>query len=180
MKVRIALSALLLAAAGSLAVPGVASASAFCRVNWGSALKSAPSTATGQVVNVRAGRQRCFDRFVVDVRGDLTGYFAYYTDTISQPGSGDAIATRGRGALEVVAVAPAHDGNFRPTYTPRNRNEVVDVRGFRTFEQVVFAGSFEGDSTFGIGTRARLPFRVFTLRGPGNTSRLVVDVAHRW
>jgi len=28
--------------------------------------------------------------------------------------------------------------------------------------------------------RARLPFRVFVLAGPGNGSRLVIDVAHRW
>jgi len=28
--------------------------------------------------------------------------------------------------------------------------------------------------------RARLPFRVLTLDGPGSGSRLVVDVAHYW
>jgi hypothetical protein len=28
--------------------------------------------------------------------------------------------------------------------------------------------------------RARLPFRVFSLAGPGAGSRLVIDVAHRW
>ena len=45
------------------------------------------------------------------------------------------------------------------------------------------AGSFEGQSTLGIGTRARLPFRVFMLLDDpdaGLATRLVVDVAHRW
>jgi hypothetical protein len=28
--------------------------------------------------------------------------------------------------------------------------------------------------------RARLPFRVFTLAGQGEGSRLVIDVAHQW
>jgi hypothetical protein len=28
--------------------------------------------------------------------------------------------------------------------------------------------------------RARLPFRVLTLDGPGAGTRLVIDVAHRW
>jgi hypothetical protein len=32
----------------------------------------------------------------------------------------------------------------------------------------------------GLGVRARLPFRVFTLDGPGSMSRLVIDVAHHW
>jgi len=35
-------------------------------------------------------------------------------------------------------------------------------------------------TTIGLGARARLPFRVFTLSGPGQGSRLVIDVAHRW
>ena len=38
----------------------------------------------------------------------------------------------------------------------------------------------ESQATIGLGVRARLPFRVFTLTGPGSGSRLVVDVAHRW
>jgi hypothetical protein len=42
------------------------------------------------------------------------------------------------------------------------------------------AGSFEGQTTIGLGVRARLPFRVFTLDGPGNGSRIVIDVAHHW
>jgi hypothetical protein len=45
---------------------------------------------------------------------------------------------------------------------------------------VVYAGSFEGYTTLGVGTRARLPFRVFALAGPGGDTRIVVDVAHRW
>jgi hypothetical protein len=54
------------------------------------------------------------------------------------------------------------------------------VSGYRTFRQVAYAGSFEGQTTIGVGVRARLPFRVFTLAGPGSNSRLVIDVAHHW
>ncbi|MDF2144717.1 hypothetical protein [Knoellia sp. p5-6-4] len=39
--------------------------------------------------------------------------------------------------------------------------------------------SFEGDTQLGLGVRARLPFRVSTLQD-AMTSRLVIDVAHRW
>jgi hypothetical protein len=63
------------------------------------------------------------------------------------------------------------------TYDPRNPDELVKVRGWRTFRQVAFGGSFEGYTTIGLGVRARLPFRVFTLQNPG---RVVIDVAHRW
>ena len=37
-----------------------------------------------------------------------------------------------------------------------------------------------GQTTLGLGVRARLPFRAFVLAGPGDGSRLVVDVAHLW
>ncbi len=54
------------------------------------------------------------------------------------------------------------------------------MSGYRTFRQVRYVESFEAVTVFGLGVRARLPFRVFTLDGPDGGSRLVVDVAHRW
>jgi hypothetical protein len=54
------------------------------------------------------------------------------------------------------------------------------VLGYRTLRDVVFGGSFEGYTTFAVGVRARLPFRVFVLAGPGTHSRIVLDVAHQW
>ena len=56
----------------------------------------------------------------------------------------------------------------------------MNVSGYRTFRQVAWAGSFEGQSTVGLGLRARLPFRVTAVDGPGTGSRLVIDVAHSW
>jgi hypothetical protein len=56
----------------------------------------------------------------------------------------------------------------------------VNVTGYRTLRQVAHAGTFEGQTTIGVGVRARLPFRTFTLAGPGRGSRLVIDIAHRW
>ena len=49
------------------------------------------------------------------------------------------------------------------------------MSGYRTFRQVAWADSRRHYTYFGLGVRARLPFRVFTLPG-----RLVIDVAHRW
>jgi hypothetical protein len=65
-----------------------------------------------------------------------------------------------------------------PAYTPANRAELANVAGYQTFRQVAWAGSFEGYTSVGLGVRARLPFRAFTLAGPGGGSRLVIDVAH--
>jgi hypothetical protein len=77
-------------------------------------------------------------------------------------------------------LAPAYDIETGRSTLPTASPELVDVSGFRTFRQVAGAGSFEGQTTIGLGVRAKLPFRVFTLTGPGSGSRLVIDVAHRW
>ncbi|HAG60432.1 MAG TPA: hypothetical protein DCL83_14500, partial [Arthrobacter bacterium] len=73
-----------------------------------------------------------------------------------------------------------YDANGNATYNPANKTELANVAGYQTFRQVAYAGSFEGYTTLGLGVRARLPFRVFTLDGPGTGSRLVIDVAHFW
>ena len=91
----------------------------------------------------------------------------------------------GGAVLQVVVRAPAYDANGRST-VPWGGTAVVirpdqfDTGGFRTFEDLVWGGSFEGQSSFGLGVRARLPFRVLQLDGPGAGTRLVIDVAHRW
>jgi hypothetical protein len=152
----------------------------YCDIRWGSLPKDASAGYTAQLVNVRAGRHACFDRLVLDFDGDITGYFVRYVDQVRADGSGDPVALRGGGSLQVVAMASAHDSAGQATYRPANRSELVNVNGWRTFRQVAWAGSFEGNSTVGLGVRARLPFRVFLLDGPGHRSRMVVDVAHQW
>jgi hypothetical protein len=158
-----------------------ATAAPYCGIYWGSLPKTAKITETAPMVNVRAGQHACFDRMVVDVRaGGADGYFVKYVDTVRQDGSGFAVSLRGGARLQVTVVAPAYDDNYRQTYRPANRSELDNVAGWQTFRQIAWAGSFEGQSTIGLGVRARLPFRVFVLQGPGAGSRFVVDVAHRW
>jgi hypothetical protein len=77
------------------------------------------------------------------------------------------------------AVVPAPDGLHSAAVD--DFYEATDVTGYRTFRQVRET-DFSPDNgvIYAIGVRARLPFRVFTLDGPGSDSRLVIDVAHRW
>ena len=185
MRRRSVLSVLLLLL-GTLVVvpPSVATATAtaapYCGITWGSLPKSSSPMSTAPVDGARAGRHACFDRFVVDVDGRVGGWSVRYVTHVTSPTTGKVIPTRGGAALQVTVKDPAYDNAGRSTYSPANPNEAVDVTGYTTFRQVVWAGTFEGYSDFGLGVRARLPFRVLTLAGPGDGSRLVIDVAHRW
>jgi hypothetical protein len=157
-----------------------AARAAACRLGWNAAPEVHASRRVAPVVAVRSGRHDCFDRFVVETSGRVDGYSVRYVRAIVQDGSGHRIPVAGGAKLEVVVVAPAYTGSGRATYVPADPRRVVGVAGYRTFRQAVYAGSFEGRTTFGLGVRARLPFRAAVLAGPRGHSRLVVDVAHRW
>ena len=153
------------------------SSTATCSVRWGSLPKSGPAMTTAEVTDVRAGRHACFDRLVIDVAGSIAGaYSVRYVPKITFDGSGDRVPLRGGAFLEVQARGPVVPTD---SFFVDGAN-LVHVSGYRTFRQVAWAGSFEGQTTVGLGVRARLPFRVMVLNGPGEGSRLVVDVAHRW
>ncbi|GAA4349898.1 AMIN-like domain-containing (lipo)protein [Angustibacter luteus] len=171
-----------LAAAAALTVvaaPTSASA-ATCSTAWGSLAKSHPAGSHKYVTGVRAGRHACYDRVVVDLAGRAPGYNVRYVSAVTMDGSGKPVPLRGGARLQVTVVAPSYDTAGHPTYRPANQRELVDAAGYRTLRQVAWAGTFEGYTTLGVGVRARLPFRVFTLAGPGSGSRLVIDVAHTW
>jgi hypothetical protein len=161
-------------------------AAPFCGITWGSLNKvegTGPTFPT-PIVNVRAGRHDCFDRVVVDLGGPAVGYHVGYVPAVVAQGSGEPVPLAGGAFLAVTLYAPTNGPAGNATFTP-DASRVVDVSGFRTVRQVVFGGSFEGYTTFGVGVRGRLPFRVFVLDGRGSGgpnvgSRLVIDIAHRW
>lgn len=150
-----------------------------CRTVWGSTPESRSATTSGHVTAVRTGRHLCYDRLVVDLDGDAPAYRVEYVPSLVADGSGEPVPINGGAILQIVVGAPAYDDNGSPTVDPV-KVSATTVRGYRTFRDVEWAGSFEGQTTLGLGVRARLPFRVFVLDGPGDGSRVVIDVAHRW
>lgn len=158
-----------------------AAAAPYCGITWGSLAKAdAGSAPHASLDNVRAGRHTCFDRLVLDVDGTVNGWDVRYVPVVYADGSGLPVPVAGAADLQIVVRVPAYDADGDVTYDPANPNQMVNVSSFSTFEQVRWAGSFEGQTTIALGVRARLPFRVFALDGPGDSTRLVIDVAHRW
>lgn len=178
--VKTLLAILGLLAAFIMIAPAPAQAAPFCGITWGSLAKVAGTGSTASITNVRAGQHACFDRMVVDVQGRASGYSARYVSAVTNPGSGATVPLRGGAFLQVDVLAPAYNSSGLPTYLPANRSEVVNTSGYSTFRQVSMAASYEGRTTLGLGVRARLPFNVFVLDGPGTITRIVIDVAHRW
>ena len=170
-----ALAALVLGFAPASASADRVAEAPSCGTDWGLHDKSAAPTVTGSnVVNVRSGRQDCFDRLVIDVNGPVDGYTVHYKDQIFEDPTAVPISLRGDAALSVNVNAQNYDSDNQLTYRPADKAEIVDVTGYRTFRQVAWAGSHHGTASVGIGLRDRLPFRVSVLPG-----KIVVDVAHQ-
>jgi len=155
------------------AVPAGAAPEGACAVSWGSGAKSAgPSTSpSSELLDVRTGRHTCFDRLVVDLDGPASGYIVRYVNVYRADGSGQAIPLPGGAKIEIIVRAPA------PAYpgVVGQRLPGVTVAGYETFRSTRYGGSFEGQTSLGLGVRARLPFRVMKVG-----QRVVIDVAHHW
>jgi hypothetical protein len=122
------------------------------------------------------------------------GFVAYVPEVYTE-GKGDVVTLRGGAKLKVVVMGEVlgvrtgrHECYDRlvidrapdAQFTAQPGQEIANVAGYSTFREVAYGGSFEGYTTIGLGVRARLPMRAFTLPGPGNGDRFVVDVAHHW
>lgn len=166
--------------AGAVAVPTTATA-ASCSTTWGSLNKAGTGSTTAILGTVRAGRHGCFDRLVFDIRGKAPGFNARYVTNVHRAGAGHLLPLRGGAKMEIAIIVQGErhaDGSVG--WQPPNSDELANVTGFRTFRQVADANSNSAAQFIGLGVRARLPYRIFTLDGPGTGSRVVVDVAHRW
>jgi hypothetical protein len=153
-----------------------------CGISWGSLATTADSTEVALLTNVRADQHACFDRLVLDYAGHADGFQVQYVSAIRGVNLPAPVDLRGDALLEIVVQTPYGEDEpaFSTSYSPSNPRELVNVADWRTFRQVSLVEVYEDQVTLGLGVRAQLPFRVFTLDGPGPGSRIVIDVAHRW
>ena len=65
------LTAMLAATTVGLVVPAAATSQPYCGIRWGSLPEAHNEMSQAPLVNVRAGRHQCFDRLVLDLRGNV-------------------------------------------------------------------------------------------------------------
>jgi len=159
-------------AVATLSVASPAEAAPYCGIRWGSLQKYSAATSIGLITGVRAGRHACYDRLVIDVAGKVNGYEVQY-----MPKRTTSTSEYAHLQINVDAAMIDPAGNF--TFGSDNNFALTGFSKYRTF-RAVRGGGLMKNSIISLDVRARLPFRVFTLDGPGGGSRLVVDVAHRW
>lgn len=149
--------------------------------SWTTAAKSVDFAGNAPIRDVTADAADCYDRFAITMGADAhdPGYRVRYVDDVVQDGSGMVVPLAGAAKLEVIVDSPAYDPNTgRGTLQIPDHDHVVDVSGFDALRQVAFAGSFEGQTTFGIGVAGRLPFAVTAAVAGDGTVTLTVAVAH--
>ncbi len=127
------------------------------------------------VTDIRAGRHDGFDRVVFETGGTgAPGWDVRYVAQASSQGSGDPVEVSGEAVLQVTVTGAGY-----PFDTGQEEYPVgspVAAPDTATVTEVVFDGTFEGQSVAFVGTSAQAPFRVYLLEDP---ARVVVEVAHQ-
>ena len=123
-----------------------------------------------KLVGLRAGRHASYDRVVFQLDGPIPSYYSVrYVPQVRLDGSGEPLRLRGAAFLEVIIRAPTHDEHYRPVLTPTRLRP-----DFPALREVSAPGSFEGQTTAGIGVTQRVGFQVLELTNP---TRIVIDLA---
>jgi hypothetical protein len=162
---------------GTAAASVTAAAAPYCGITWGSMPKSSVATRTGKLVRVTTSRQSCWDRTTFEFDGPVDGYVAHYAAQIYSEGGDNTDLvpyTAGGAHLRVLLLSDAGP------ISARAGQHHANVLPYRTLRDVVNGNWFEDHAVMAVGVRARLPFRVLKIDGPGTHSRLVIDVAHQW
>jgi hypothetical protein len=160
---------------------GISTAAPYCGLTWGSQPKTAGQNSAARLLSTRTGQHSCWDRVVFEFDGPVSGYRVNYGQ-VSDEAEGLVFNpwTAGGAHLKVQLWAPAVNDNYEPTYPHRNGDHVANVLRYQTLRDVLYGGTHEGYTTFAVGVRAQLPFRLFVLTGPDSRSRIVLDIAHAW
>jgi hypothetical protein len=175
---------------GSTATEGSAGsgpAQAACGTQgWGTGGKTSASVlTTAPIYLVRAGQHPCYDRVVFDINGPApAGYAVRYVPQMTSDPAGKPVPVPGGAVLQVVVRAPiwgtdtqGHQPMRQPPVVGENLVSPAQIAGWDALRAVKFAGSFEGQTTFAVGVRTRLPFRV-QVTADASYRHVVLDIGH--
>lgn len=125
------------------------------------------------VTDIRIGRHDGFDRVVFEVDGTGTpGWDVRYVEEASSQGSGNPVDIEGNTFLQMTVTGAGYPFDTGVEEYPVGRRESIPET--QTITEVVFDGTFEGQSVAFVGTTEQTPFRVYLLEDP---VRVVVEVA---
>ncbi|MEV4902720.1 hypothetical protein AB0K08_15440 [Citricoccus sp. NPDC055426] len=105
-----------------MAAPPPTQAAPYCGIYWGSLDKDmwkGEAFSPDAVKAVRSGRHACFDRLVIDLRGEVCGYHVGYQPVAGN--NGRNVPLRGTADLLIYVTSPSLAANGQRTWTPPNK-----------------------------------------------------------
>ncbi len=146
---------------------------------WGTNIKANNSHSNTEMTGVTAVSWNCYDRIAINIGETAVHYNVNYVENVTTVGKGDNLSLGGGAKLRISIQAGAYStatDDWQTVYpaTVGQTLPGVDVNGYSVLRDVKWGGSFESNSTIGVGVKEKLPFRVVT---EGN--QVYVDIAHK-
>jgi hypothetical protein len=159
-------------ASGTTAEAGATDAPAF-PANTDPDTADASTGASVTVRDIRLGHQDGFDRVVFEVGGTgAPGWDVRYVDAATSQGSGAAVAVAGDAVLQVSLTGAGYP--YATGVTEYSAAAPLTTSGTTSVTEVVFDATFEGTTMAFVGTKSKVPFRVYLLQNP---TRVVLELA---
>lgn len=126
---------------------------------------------TGKIYAIDNAIHDCFDRVVIRIdTNQKVGFQVEYVDVVRTPGRGDSVELAGEADLLVTVEAWTVNTDGMNALNLQHTDWPI-------VEQVVQAGSFEGQTTVGIGLDHQVPFWARHLPTEDGKMRIVIDFA---
>jgi hypothetical protein len=132
---------------------------------------------------------KCYDTVVFAVSklysdnpDENVGFNAAYVtppNGVMTDGKGDQINLKGDADLRITIFAPIeYDYGQVPEFDPWTAYSPAVGSDFQSLQEVRYAGSFEGQTVFGLGVKTKKPFAVEYSHGSAGETLVVVMIAH--
>ncbi|HUC90272.1 MAG TPA: hypothetical protein VMR45_05715 [Patescibacteria group bacterium] len=146
---------------------------------WGTGIKANNSHSGTQLTGVTAVSWNCYDRVVINLGETAVHYNVRYVNDVTTQGKGDSLSLSGGAKLAIDIDAASYSTDSVPWQTvyPATVGQTlpgVNLNGYASLKDAKWGGSFEGQSTIGLGIKSKLSFRVVT---DGN--QMYIDIAHK-
>ncbi len=141
---------------------------------WGVNQKVSTSMTSSQVHGATTSNSKCYERLAINVGNSNVHYNVRYADSVPTQGEGSSLSLNGNAKMQIDFMGASYNDEGQTVYPAVIKQTLpgIKISGYSVIKDAKWGGSFEGQSTIGLGVENKLPFRVLT-----EDNQIIIDIA---